>query len=831
MGKVWIEEQNFRLLAQKLAQHEENCALSPPIIAKREYAIFDDGTPIFCFAPIEWQLDSIKFATQFLDLASNSDLLDFVIGSINTLLQVSDDKAQLPIATLSNAIAKQRIIPNSKFLFPPDTDPQPMESEIAFDDINALRREKDNQFRRAAIIAGNYSIETAVLDIENAISRAIGEGRFDPRSNTLLARAVGRSFARGVPTGIVKRIIDNAINQKPNHFNFAIDDSILRPPILQYATIADAKPHSIDLIDTNCAISFKDCEYNSLFTINAANYVSRGNFKIDEFVAEVFAFMSLFANQKLTIGISGLAAACHATGKVYNAQNAAEMLAQLSQGIEDAACGREFVLIADIDENSNTLLATESVGISPIVNLKSETSIGADETRFIVRNCIVNGADILGLDIDELYTSILGRRSLKGCKTINYENLARMGFDDAALQAIAQELYSSRNIQDAISPWVIGIDLCQEKFGIDINQIHDADFDLLTAIGFSKSDIEYAQNWAFGNEGDIEIPGLYAPYAIDDIYDIYDACAKYINNARAFEIKISNDINCQEKIANLFERAKANNWAGLNFCNKSLPLDGVSYSVSDYREIEPEVKIERVEVEKIVEKIIEPKIMRKKLPERRKGYIQKAKVAGHKVYLHTGEFDNGELGEIFIDMHKEGAAFRSLMNSFAISISIGLQYGVPLDEYADAFIGTKFEPSGKVEGNDSIKTASSILDYIFRELAVSYLDRHDLTNSENLFENPQDFDASKLISKGFSRGNLPNNLVQLQFGKKKDSEETQELPDETVKKSFTNIKDISDYQGDPCPQCGHFTVKKTAYGTLCDACGFEYLKDDIANLK
>ena len=119
---------------------------------------------------------------------------------------------------------------------------------------------------------------------------------------------------------------------------------------------------------------------------------------------------------------------------------------------------------------------------------------------------------------------------------------------------------------------------------------------------------------------------------------------------------------------------------------------------------------------------------REKLPNRRKGYTQKAIVGGHKVYLRTGEYDDGRLGEIFIDMHKEGAAFRAMMNNFAIAISLGLQYGVPLDEYVEAFTFTRFEPAGMVMGNDRIKNATSILDYVFRELAVSYLDRDDLAH-------------------------------------------------------------------------------------------------------
>src|SRR3974390_2541361 len=137
--------------------------------------------------------------------------------------------------------------------------------------------------------------------------------------------------------------------------------------------------------------------------------------------------------------------------------------------------------------------------------------------------------------------------------------------------------------------------------------------------------------------------------------------------------------------------------------------------------------------ERIVEKIVERITVirdRERMPDRRKGYTQKAVVGGHKVYLRTGEYEDGRLGEIFIDMHKEGAALRSLLNNFAIAVSLGLQYGVPLDEYVDAFTFTRFEPSGPVQGNDSIKYATSILDYVFRELAVSYLSRFDLAHVE-----------------------------------------------------------------------------------------------------
>ena len=163
------------------------------------------------------------------------------------------------------------------------------------------------------------------------------------------------------------------------------------------------------------------------------------------------------------------------------------------------------------------------------------------------------------------------------------------------------------------------------------------------------------------------------------------------------------------------------------------------------------------------------------MPDRRKGYIQKATIGDHKVYLHTGEYEDGKIGEIFIDTSKEGELVKALMNNFAIAVSLGLQYGVPLDEYISAFVGTKFEPSGKVHGNDRILSASSILDYIFRELAISYQNREDLAHtpaigsSENLNLDDQNSESQNqflkivkdITSKGFVRSNYKKNLVDL----------------------------------------------------------------------
>jgi ribonucleoside-diphosphate reductase alpha chain len=217
----------------------------------------------------------------------------------------------------------------------------------------------------------------------------------------------------------------------------------------------------------------------------------------------------------------------------------------------------------------------------------------------------------------------------------------------------------------------------------------------------------------------------------------------------------------------------------------------------------------------VVEKVVERDRTRRKLPDRRKGYIQKAAVGGHKVYIHTGEYEDGELGEIFIDMHKEGAAFRSLMNNFAISISIGLQYGVPLEEFVDAFVFTRFEPAGKVTGNDSIKSATSILDYIFRELGVSYLGRQELANADpgagdglgggggGGEDEATTVPAARLISRGFARGATPDNLVVVPFGRRRDASANAAAPP----------------IAHACPECGDMALKPQGGGWICETCG------------
>jgi ribonucleoside-diphosphate reductase alpha chain len=275
---------------------------------------------------------------------------------------------------------------------------------------------------------------------------------------------------------------------------------------------------------------------------------------------------------------------------------------------------------------------------------------------------------------------------------------------------------------------------------------------------------------------------------------------------------------------------------------------------------------ERIPVvaERIVERVIErvaQKNERRRLPQRRKGYTQKATVGGHKVYLRTGEYEDGKLAEVFIDMHKEGSAFRSVMNNFAIAISIGLQYGVPLEEFVEAFTFTRFEPQGIVEGNEAIKMATSLLDYIFRELAISYLGRNDLAHVQpsdilpdtvgkgaaesNLPEGPKP-DMAAVMRKAAVAGFVRNRLTVLQGGAAGQAgaqattlkSGSLEMPSagnvavghdiaveietvKTVEARFEQIKAarMKGYEGDSCGECGNFTLVRNGTCLKCDTCG------------
>src|SRR5437763_428324 len=382
-------------------------------------------------------------------------------------------------------------------------------------------------------------------------------------------------------------------------------------------------------------------------------------------------------------------------------------------------------------------------------------------------------------EIAEIERYALGHGTLKDAPAINHATLTAKGFDETALAAVEAALGSAFDIKFAFNKWTLGEAFCTERLGIAAERLAEPGFDLLAALGFSRAEIEAANTYCCGA---MTLEG--APYLKPEhlaVFDCANPCGR--NGTRCISVEghirmmaaaqpfitgaISKTINMQNSatIEDCKEAYQLSWRLGLKAValyrdgsKLSQPLASTLFGededaedqAAELYQLSP---VERAPIiaERIVERIIERVVSRaerRRLPNRRKGYTQKAMVGGHKVYLRTGEWEDGRLAEVFIDMHKEGSGFRSLMNNFAIAISLGLQYGVPLEEFVEAFTFTRFEPSGIVEGSDAIKMATSILDYIFRELAISYLDRNDLAHVE-----PADL-MPDTIGKGAAESNV-----------------------------------------------------------------------------
>ncbi|KPF80406.1 hypothetical protein IP78_07305, partial [Brevundimonas sp. AAP58] len=416
-----------------------------------------------------------------------------------------------------------------------------------------------------------------------------------------------------------------------------------------------------------------------------------------------------------------------------------------------------------------------------------------------------------GGDPEEAERWVLGRRTLIGAPGLDHDHLRGLGFTDAELEAVERALASVETLEDAFAPPVLDAGFIRDVLGLDPEATPPNA--LLAALAPAEA-LEAARAYVFGRDdlsgwtgtpdeltalcGDPAAVGAALDRSLatfGDIPVVAGHVLPWTATLSAVEAVIREAVVAAQPVRLIPTSAPA---------EPSLVLHEPEARRAPESAAPP--------IETIVERVVERDRTRRKLPDRRKGYIQKAAVGGHKVYIHTGEYDDGELGEIFIDMHKEGAAFRSLMNNFAIAISIGLQYGVPLDEFVDAFVFTRFEPAGRVTGNDSIGSATSILDYIFRELGVSYLGRHELANAD---AEPLDADglgggkadelvpASHFISRGFARGAAPDNLVVLPFARRAEPEPPPVLT----------------HDADACPACGDFTLQRRGGAFVCDACG------------
>ncbi|MEW5963815.1 MAG: vitamin B12-dependent ribonucleotide reductase [Pseudomonadota bacterium] len=400
--------------------------------------------------------------------------------------------------------------------------------------------------------------------------------------------------------------------------------------------------------------------------------------------------------------------------------------------------------------------------------------------------------------IAEIEAYAVGHGSLRQAPAINHATLAARGFDQESLQRIEGQLATAFDIKFVFNKWTLGEEFLTGVLKIPAEKLADPAFDLLTHLGYSKKDIEAANEHVCGSmtlEGAPHLKPQHLP-----VFDCANPCGRkgkrflsveshirmmaasqpFISGAISKTINMPNEAtveDCKESYMLSWRLALKANALYRDGSKLSQPLNAQLLGDDDDEQEEaaeamvaPMSARASAAAERIVERIVERvrQQEREKLPGRRKGYTQKASVGGHKVYLRTGEYDDGRLGEIFIDMHKEGAAFRSLMNNFAIAISLGLQYGVPLEEYVEAFTFTRFEPAGLVQGNETIKNATSILDYIFRELAVSYLGRHDLahvdpreivgetglgsSDAETDDDLALEVPAEKFVSKGLLRG-------------------------------------------------------------------------------
>ncbi|WP_265518884.1 vitamin B12-dependent ribonucleotide reductase [Nitratireductor luteus] len=440
----------------------------------------------------------------------------------------------------------------------------------------------------------------------------------------------------------------------------------------------------------------------------------------------------------------------------------------------------------------------DTTGIEPDFALVKFKKLAGGGYFKIINRAVPEALRTLGYteaQIAEIEAYAVGHGNLNQAPGVNPGTLKAKGFTDEKIEALNGALKAAFDIKFVFNQWTLGADWLKETFGFTDEQLNDFSFELLPALGFSRKEIEAANIHICGA---MTLEG--APHLKDEhlpVFDCANPCGKvgkrylsveshirmmaaaqpFISGAISKTINMANDAtveDCKNAYMLSWKLALKANALYRDGSKLSQPLN--ASLLSDDEEEADDLVEELVAAptaaqaaqvsERIVERIVEKVVRdREKLPNRRKGYTQKAVVGGHKVYLRTGEFDDGRIGEIFIDMHKEGAAFRAMMNNFAIAISIGLQYGVPLEEYVDAFTFTKFEPAGMVQGNDAIKNATSILDYVFRELAVSYLGRTDLAHVDT-----SDFSNTTLgrginegkatpFSRGLTRGATPFKLV------------------------------------------------------------------------
>ncbi len=534
----------------------------------------------------------------------------------------------------------------------------------------------------------------------------------------------------------------------------------------------------------------------------------------------------------------------------------------------------------------------DTTGIEPDFALVKFKKLAGGGYFKIINQTVPLALATLGYPADtaeKIMAHATGHGTLEGAPAINHDSLAVRGFDADTLARVEKALPTAFDIRFAFSSYTLGDSFCRDVLALDDASLADPQLDILARLGFSKSDIAQANVFACGTMSLEGAPGLRREHLA--VFDCANPCGRDGTRCLSAESHIRMMAAAQPFISGAISKTiNMPNTATVEDCRKAYEMswrlglkanalyrDGSKLSQplsamaigddkaanDDLIDMTPAARAPII-AERIVERIVEREVARgrERLPQRRKGYTQKAIVGGHKVYLRTGEYEDGRVGEIFLDMHKEGAAFRSLMNNFAIAISIGLQYGVPLEEFVEAYTFTRFDPSGPVEGNDAIKMSTSVLDYIFRELAISYLGRTDLSHVEQGDLRPdsvgrgmvedglpvdgsdaaqQAADAvSRIASVGYTRSNLYV-LNGRTAGNVAIAEEAfadaGPVPNGTtdgtavaqahiaqaavvgVASGSAFTAKLKGFEGDACPECGNFTMVRNGTCLKCTTCG------------
>lgn len=525
------------------------------------------------------------------------------------------------------------------------------------------------------------------------------------------------------------------------------------------------------------------------------------------------------------------------------------------------------------------LMDCDTTGIEPDYALVKFKKLAGGGYFKIINSSVPPALDALnytGEQINAILAYALGHGTLEGSPGVSLASLRERGLPEAAIATAETAVKNAFSIENCFSPHLLGTEV-MASLGINESDYNDPDFSLLSWLGFSPEEIEAAETYACGFMG---LEG--APFLKDEDLSVFDtatpsgkkgtrsidwkahiammaAVQPFVSGAISKTINMPNHASTEDvKGAYMLAwRSMLKSIALYRDGSKlSQPLSALAPGVDKIADsivalqsseggpeeeeepMAPVQQVSRSEAELSPELPgipLSPRGIRRSLPNRRKGYTQKAKIAGHSVFLRTGEYEDGTLGEIFLDMHKEGAAFRSILNSFAIAVSLGLQYGVPLDEYIDAFTFTRFEPNGVVQGHDYIKMATSVLDYIFRDLAISYLDRHDLgqikpedlmaTAVENkdssgrqktAFENGRSSHPAKPVQ---SSPSVIETMAPQSAGAPAGSTGPGSAPHVDAATKTIRAARQKGYEGDPCPVCGNLTLVRNGTCLKCETCG------------